>query len=42
VTKAWFSDSEDEPLVFFAGVWTLWKGMRKVRMAHTNTNFSDL
>lgn len=27
-TKRWFAINEDEPLSFFAGIWTTWKGER--------------
>ncbi len=28
-TKVWFALGEDEPLFFFAGIWTPWRGIRK-------------
>ncbi len=31
VPNAWFARNEDRPLMFFAGFWTPWKGVRKVR-----------
>ena len=31
VPNAWFAGNEDRPLMFFAGFWTPWKGVRKVR-----------
>jgi putative SOS response-associated peptidase YedK len=31
VPNAWFAQNADRPLMFFAGFWTPWKGMRKVR-----------
>lgn len=31
VPNAWFAGNEDWPLMFFAGFWTQWKGVRKVR-----------
>lgn len=27
-TQRWFAINEDEPLAFFAGIWTPWKGVR--------------
>lgn len=27
-TKRWFAINEDQPLAFFAGIWTTWKGER--------------
>jgi putative SOS response-associated peptidase YedK len=27
--NAWFALSKDEPLIFFAGLWTTWTGMRR-------------
>ncbi|MCO5734204.1 SOS response-associated peptidase [Rhizobium sp. SSA_523] len=29
--NAWFAGDESRPLMFFAGFWTAWKGVRKVR-----------
>lgn len=31
VPNAWFAQNPDRPLMFFAGFWTPWKGVRKVR-----------
>ncbi|NSZ66083.1 SOS response-associated peptidase (plasmid) [Agrobacterium tumefaciens] len=31
VPNAWFAKDESRPLMFFAGFWTPWKGIRKVR-----------
>jgi putative SOS response-associated peptidase YedK len=31
VPNAWFAGNEERPLMFFAGFWTPWKGVRKVR-----------
>lgn len=31
VPNAWFALSEDRPLFFFAGLWTRWRGVRRVR-----------
>lgn len=31
VPNAWFARNQDRPLMFFAGFWTPWKGVRKVR-----------
>jgi putative SOS response-associated peptidase YedK len=31
VPNAWFARNADRPLMFFAGFWTLWKGVKKVR-----------
>lgn len=31
VPNAWFAKDETKPLMFFAGFWTPWKGIRKVR-----------
>ena len=30
-TWSWFTLSPDEPLAFFAGIWTPWTGVRKIR-----------
>jgi putative SOS response-associated peptidase YedK len=39
----WFSLGEDRPLVFFAGIWTRWKSVRKVKEGETtNDIFSFL
>ena len=27
--NAWFALNKDEPLTFFAGLWTMWKGVRR-------------
>lgn len=29
--NAWFAQDESRPLMFFAGIWTPWKGVKKVR-----------
>ncbi|WP_378947789.1 SOS response-associated peptidase [Mesorhizobium sp. ANAO-SY3R2] len=29
--NAWFATSADRPLAFFAGIWTPWRGVKKVR-----------
>ena len=29
--NAWFASDESRPLMFFAGIWTPWRGVRKVR-----------
>lgn len=29
--NAWFARDESRPLMFFAGIWTPWKGVKKVR-----------
>ncbi len=31
VPNAWFAGGDDRPLIFFAGLWTPWTGVRKVR-----------
>lgn len=31
VPNAWFAQNPDRPLMFFAGVWTPWSGVKKVR-----------
>lgn len=31
VPNAWFAQNPDRPLMFFAGFWTPWKGVKKVR-----------
>lgn len=31
VPNAWFAGNKYQPLMFFAGFWTSWKGVRKVR-----------
>ncbi len=31
VPNAWFAQNPDRPLMFFAGFWTPWMGVRKVR-----------
>lgn len=31
VPNAWFAQNPDRPLMFFAGCWTPWKGVKKVR-----------
>ncbi len=30
-TPVWFARDEDRPLMFFAGIWTEWKSVRKVK-----------
>ena len=34
----WFALSEDRPLAFFAGIWTRWTSMRKVKDGETTDN----
>lgn len=35
---AWFALGEDRPLGFFAGIWTRWTSVRKVREGETTNN----
>jgi putative SOS response-associated peptidase YedK len=35
---AWFAFDEDRPLHFFAGIWTHWKGVRKVKDGEIETD----
>jgi putative SOS response-associated peptidase YedK len=34
----WFALSEDRPLAFFAGIWTQWTSVRKVKDGETTDN----
>ena len=36
--NAWFSLGEDRPLAFFAGVWTRWTSVRKVKEGETTND----
>lgn len=35
----WFAFDESRPLAFFAGIWTRWKSVRKVKEARPKTTF---
>ena len=35
---AWFAMSEDEPLAFFAGIWTNWTSVRKLKEGETTND----
>lgn len=34
----WFAGGEDRPLMFFAGIWTNWTSVRKVKEGEVNAN----
>ena len=36
--NAWFSLDEDRPLAFFAGIWTRWTSVRKVKEGETTND----